>query len=111
MLLCLMCSCMVSASQVYNVRNYGAKGDGKSLDHKSINKAIETCAMNGGGRPKVGPIVLNRQLLSAFWYEGKLYEFNFSKMSDVNMAFTTTHSTCEKIQANDSFATNLTYGS
>lgn len=33
----------------------------------------------GGGRPKVGPIVLNRQLLSAFWYEGKPFEFNFSK--------------------------------
>ena len=33
----------------------------------------------GGGRPKVGPIALNRKLLSAFWYEGKPYEFNFSK--------------------------------
>lgn len=33
----------------------------------------------GGGRPKVGPLVLNRQLLSDFWYEGKSYEFNFSK--------------------------------
>ncbi len=33
----------------------------------------------GGGRPKVGPIALNRKLLSAFYYEGKCYEFNFSK--------------------------------
>ena len=33
----------------------------------------------GGGRPKVGPIALNRKLLSAFWYEGKPFEFNFSK--------------------------------
>lgn len=33
----------------------------------------------GGGKPKVGPISLNRKLLSAFWYEGKEYEFNFSK--------------------------------
>nr|AIF26761.1 hypothetical protein [uncultured bacterium fosmid pJB89E1] len=33
----------------------------------------------GGGRPKVGPLVLDRKLLSAFWYEGKAYEFNFSK--------------------------------
>ena len=33
----------------------------------------------GGGRPKVGPIALNRKLLSAFTYEGKDYEFNFSK--------------------------------
>ena len=33
----------------------------------------------GGGRPKVGFIPLPRKLLSAFWYEGKAYEFNFSK--------------------------------
>ena len=34
----------------------------------------------GGGRPKVGPIALDRKLLSAFWYEGTGYEFNFSKL-------------------------------
>lgn len=33
----------------------------------------------GGGCPKVGPIAFQRKLLSAFWYEGKAYEFNFSK--------------------------------
>lgn len=33
----------------------------------------------GGGCPKVGPVALPRQLLSAFWYEGQEYEFNFSK--------------------------------
>ena len=33
----------------------------------------------GGGRPKIGFIALNRKLLSAFYYEGKCYEFNFSK--------------------------------
>ena len=33
----------------------------------------------GGGRPKIGFIALNRKLLSCFHYEGKDYEFNFSK--------------------------------
>ncbi len=33
----------------------------------------------GGGRPRAFKIPLNRKLLSDFWYEGKSYEFNFSK--------------------------------
>ena len=33
----------------------------------------------GGGCPKVGPVALKRKLLSAYWHEGKCYEFNFSK--------------------------------
>ena len=33
----------------------------------------------GGGRPKIFFYALNRQLLSAFWYEGRQYEYNFSK--------------------------------
>jgi len=33
----------------FNVRDFGAKGDGHSLDHLAINKAIESCAKAGGG--------------------------------------------------------------
>ncbi len=33
----------------------------------------------GGGKPKIFGISLPRQLLSAFYYEGQQYEFNFSK--------------------------------
>lgn len=33
----------------YNVYNYGAKGDGKTLDTDAVNRAIETAAGNGGG--------------------------------------------------------------
>lgn len=33
----------------FNVRDFGAKGDGKALDSPAINKAIETAAKAGGG--------------------------------------------------------------
>lgn len=33
----------------YNVKNYGAVGDGKTLDTKAINKTIEAAAQAGGG--------------------------------------------------------------
>jgi polygalacturonase len=33
----------------YNVKNYGATGDGITLDSKAINKTIETTAAAGGG--------------------------------------------------------------
>lgn len=34
---------------LYNVRNFGAKGDGKALDSPAINKAIDAAAAAGGG--------------------------------------------------------------
>ena len=33
-----------------NVRDLGAKGDGKHLDHVAINQAIDSCVAQGGGR-------------------------------------------------------------
>ena len=33
----------------YNVRNFGAKGDGKALDTDAVNKAIGSAAAKGGG--------------------------------------------------------------
>jgi len=38
------------ASGVYNVRDFGAKGDGKTLDSHAINAAIEAAVKDGGGR-------------------------------------------------------------
>jgi polygalacturonase len=37
------------SSQKYNVLNYGAKGDGKTLDTFAINTAISDCSASGGG--------------------------------------------------------------
>jgi polygalacturonase len=39
----------VQPRAVFNVREYGAKGDGKSLDSSAINQAIEAAANSGGG--------------------------------------------------------------
>jgi hypothetical protein len=39
------------------------------------NSAVEF----GGGRPKVFGMALNRKLLGGLYYEGRMYDFNFSK--------------------------------
>lgn len=51
-LLLFLCLASIGAwaSVDYNVRDFGAKGDGKVLDHHSINRAIDTCVARGGGR-------------------------------------------------------------
>ena len=48
----VLCALGVQAAGpgVYDVRDYGAKGDGKALDHVAINKAIEAATKDGGGQ-------------------------------------------------------------
>lgn len=51
-----------------------------NLVSKKTGKRLENSVFNiGGGRPKVFGLALDRKLLGEFWYEGKDYEFNFSK--------------------------------
>lgn len=38
------------AAEVYNVINFGAKGDGQTLDSPAINSAIEAAEASGGGQ-------------------------------------------------------------
>lgn len=47
-----------------------------NITHKELKNSVFDI---GGGCPKVFGVPLNRKLLGAFWYEGKEYEFNFSK--------------------------------
>ena len=46
----LLCLAAQAATGVYNVRDYGAKGDGKTLDSPAINAAIQAAVADGGGQ-------------------------------------------------------------
>ena len=48
-LIVLIVFCNQIFSATYDVKKYGAKGDGKTLDTPAINKTIEEAAANGGG--------------------------------------------------------------
>jgi len=42
-------SAIVKSDGVFNVRNFGAAGDGKALDTNAVNRAIEAAEAHGGG--------------------------------------------------------------
>lgn len=44
-----------SAPGVFEVREFGAKADGKTSDTVAINKAVEACASSGGGQVLLSP--------------------------------------------------------
>lgn len=51
-----------------------------NLVSKKTRQKLENSVFDiGGGRPKVFFVPLGRKLLGGFYYEGKEYEFNFSK--------------------------------
>ena len=51
------------------------------LYSKKTGKKLENSVFDiGGGRPKVYFVPIDRRLLGVFYYEGKEYDFNFSKL-------------------------------
>ncbi|MEN6337808.1 MAG: glycosyl hydrolase family 28-related protein, partial [Phycisphaerales bacterium] len=54
-LLFLIAGSANGGTQAFDVRQYGAAGDGKTLDTVAINKAVEACAQAGGGQVRFGP--------------------------------------------------------
>jgi polygalacturonase len=51
--LALLACLRVSAAAppgIFNVRDLGAKGDGRALDTAALNRAVEACAAAGGGQ-------------------------------------------------------------
>jgi len=52
-----------------------------NLVSKKTGKKLENSVFDiGGGRPKIYFVPLDRRLLGVFFYEGKEYDFNFSKL-------------------------------
>lgn len=55
--LACVCSCLAFAASpapgVYNVRDFGATGDGRTKDTAAFQRALDTCAVSGGGEVDV----------------------------------------------------------
>jgi polygalacturonase len=58
LVICLITGMAISCTRqdgMYNILDFGAKGDGKSINTLAINKAVEACNKKGGGTVVVPP--------------------------------------------------------
>jgi len=55
LILFLFCYIHLISAQTFNVIDFGAIGDGKTLNTKSIQAALDSCSTNGGGKVIIPP--------------------------------------------------------